>query len=105
MILTVNPAFFLKGKIRLPASKSYSIRAFMIAACGGSSPIIHPSDCDDAQVSIRAIRSLGSRVKEVKIGPVSRWEVIANKYKPQLSKINVKESGTVLRFLLPLRPC
>ena len=102
MILTVKPAFFLKGKVQLPASKSYSIRAFMIAACGGRSTIINPSNCDDAKVAIRVIRFLGAQVKEVKRGPVSRWEITANKNKSQLFKISVKESGTVLRFLLPL---
>ena len=102
MILTVKPAFFLKGKVHLPASKSYSIRAFMIAACGGSSTIINPSNCDDAKVSMRVIKSLGAQVKEVKRGTVSRWDIIAEKYEPRLSRISVKESGTVLRFLLPL---
>ncbi len=102
MILTVKPAFFLKGKVQLPASKSYSIRGFMVAACGGSSTIINPSNCDDAKVSIRVIRSLGAQVKEVRRGPVSHWNIIANKHQSQISRISVKESGTVLRFLLPL---
>ncbi|MCK5260219.1 MAG: 3-phosphoshikimate 1-carboxyvinyltransferase [Candidatus Omnitrophica bacterium] len=102
MILTVKPAFFLKGKVQLPASKSYSIRAFMIAACGGRSTVMNPSNCDDAKVAIRVIRFLGAQVKEVKRGPMAHWEITANRQRSQLSKISVKESGTVLRFLLPL---
>ncbi|MCK5081506.1 MAG: 3-phosphoshikimate 1-carboxyvinyltransferase [Candidatus Omnitrophica bacterium] len=102
MILTVKSAFFLKGKIRLPASKSYSIRAFMIAACGGTSTIIDPSNCDDAKAAVRVIKSLGAQVKEVRKGLMSYWTIVANKQRPQLSRISVKESGTVLRFLLPL---
>lgn len=102
MILTVKPAFFLRGKIRLPASKSYTIRAFMVAACGGSSTITHPSNCDDAKVSMRVIKSLGAQVKKVKKGPAPHWRVVADRCKSHVSRINVKESGTVLRFLLPL---
>jgi len=102
MVLTVKPASFLRGKVQLPASKSYSIRAFVIAACGGRSTIINPSNCDDAKVSIRAARSLGAQVKREKRTGAPRWIVSAGEHLPKLSRINVKESGTVLRFLLPL---
>jgi 3-phosphoshikimate 1-carboxyvinyltransferase len=103
MILTVKPASFLKGKISLPASKSYSIRAFVIAARGGHSVIIGPSNCDDAKVAIRAARFLGAQVNEIKQkGAVPRWEVVAGRHLSSALKINVKESGTVLRFLLPI---
>jgi len=102
MILTVKPASVLKGNIRLPSSKSYSIRAFIIAACGGHSTIIDPSNCDDAKVSMHIARFLGAQVKQNKRSSIPRWSVTARKRSPQISKINVKESGTVLRFLLPL---
>lgn len=102
MTLTVKPASVLKGKIRLPPSKSYSIRAFMIAACGGRSVIIDPSNCDDAKVSMRVARSLGARIKQVAGSSVPRWNVIACNHSVRVSRINVGESGTVLRLLLPL---
>ena len=102
MILTVKPSAFLKGCIRLPASKSYSIRAFIIAACGGESTIINPSNSEDCKVSIQAARSLGASIRMSKNPSGSIWEVTANGKRPCRSKINVKESGTVLRFLLPL---
>ncbi|MBI5415385.1 MAG: 3-phosphoshikimate 1-carboxyvinyltransferase [Candidatus Omnitrophica bacterium] len=99
MILEVQPSGVLRGAVRLPASKSYSIRAFMIAACGGISKIRYPSDCDDARVAMRVARRLGSRMKRVQ---PHLWHVHANVYSPRLSSINVQESGTVLRFVLPL---
>ena len=102
MIVTVKPVSVLKGKVRLPSSKSYSIRSFMIAACGGRSTIIDPSNCDDVKVSIHVARTLGAQVKQTKKSLISRCTVIACKNRPRISKINVKESGTVLRFLLPL---
>ena len=99
MILTVKPAKALKGKIQLPASKSYSIRAFMIAACGGESLIIDPSDCDDAKVAIQTAKSLGFKVTRVKD---NSWVIQPAKTIKNIFQINVKESGTVLRFVLPL---
>jgi len=101
MILTVKPASTLKGTVKLPASKSYSIRAFMTAACGGSSIIVNPSNCEDALVSVQIARHLGARIKVDKNSAKSRWHVVAARNNPRYSKINVNESGTVLRFLLP----
>ncbi len=80
MILTVRPLTKLKGSIYLPASKSYSIRAYFVAACGGQSKIIGSSDCEDAIVA-----------KNIQ-------QVLKNKS----AVFNVGESGTSLRFLLPL---
>ena len=99
MILVVNPVQSLKGRIFLPASKSYSIRAFIIAAGGGVSRIINPSDCDDAKVAMRIARHLGCDIRQIKNGA---WKIKARHHRPHVAKINVGESGTVLRFLLPL---
>ena len=99
MTLTVRPAKFLRGAVHLPSSKSYSIRAFLIAACGGVSRIIDPSDCDDARIAIVASRKLGARVKRY---PKNVWQVNASLKKIKSSVINVGESGTVLRLILPL---
>jgi 3-phosphoshikimate 1-carboxyvinyltransferase len=82
VILDVKPVRALQGVIDLPASKSYTIRAFFIAACGGSSSIIGPCGGDDALIAASAAKALkrGARV------------------------FHVGESGTTLRFLLPLLP-
>ncbi len=99
MILTVKPSDFLQGTIELPSSKSYSIRAFMIAACGGHSIILNQSDCEDAQVALSVAKAFGSKVK--RLGK-NNWDVIANQSNTPISHIHVGESGTVLRFVLPL---
>lgn len=97
---TIFPISQLSGAIQLPASKSYSIRAFIVAGCGGRSVIVGPSDCDDAVVARRVAQSLGARV--LRSGDQT-WTVEARRGQRHLSSvINVKESGTVLRFLLPL---
>lgn len=106
MILKIQPADFVRGVVRVPSSKSYSIRAFLIAACGGASMIRNPSDCDDARVAMRVARHLGARLMP---SAGNAWSVrasrpagVAGRRSPSFSRINVGESGTVLRFLLPL---
>ncbi len=82
MQLTVKPIEHLRGTIELPASKSYSIRAHFIAACGGRSTILGSSDCEDAVVARNVGKALGKKSALFDVG----------------------ESGTSLRFLLPLLP-
>lgn len=98
MILQIKPTQRLSGSIFLPASKSYSIRAFIVGACGGVSQIIDPSNCDDALVAIRVARSLGCKITRKK----NCWHLAVGKTSSNLTKISVGESGTVLRLLLPL---
>lgn len=99
MIRSIKLTKKLKGKVLLPASKSYSIRAFIIAACGGKSRIINPSNCDDALVAKEMAGKLGLRIRRKK-GNV--FECSSSNVNTALRNINVGESGTVLRFVLPL---
>ena len=98
MILKINPIQHLKGTVDLPASKSYSIRAFIVGACGGESQIIKPSNCDDALVAMRVARALGCRIEHKK----DKWLLKAFNGSSRVRTISVGESGTVLRLLLPL---
>ena len=102
MILHVKPAVRLSGEIILPSSKSYTIRALLIAACGGSSTIIRPSDCDDALVALNVAKLLGARIIHKKPNIL---KIEAHRKNFSAKKINVGESGTVLRLLLPLLAC
>ncbi len=97
MTFTVPQSQKLQGSIRLPASKSYSIRAFFIAASGGASTVVHASDSDDAKVAIAVARALGCTMHQAK----GVWHIQAGAREP-LTDFNVGESGTSLRFLLPL---
>ncbi|MDE1920966.1 MAG: 3-phosphoshikimate 1-carboxyvinyltransferase [Candidatus Omnitrophica bacterium] len=78
------PAHGLQGRIRIPASKSYTLRSLLIAARGGVSHIKDASDCDDALVALRTAKALRSSSKA------------------KTALFSVGESGTTLRFLLPL---
>lgn len=98
MNVSIKPADLLKGTIRLPASKSYSIRAFFVAACGGFSTIKYPSDCDDAKVAIRLAGNLGAKVETSS----NAFHVSVSSTAVAAKEFDVGESGTSLRFLLPL---
>lgn len=98
MIFRVKPVSKLKGTVELPSSKSYSIRAALIAGCGGKSLIKNYSDCDDAVVALNVIKALGSKIQ----GSKKDFRVIVPPKIKVPSKISVKESGTTLRFILPL---
>lgn len=100
MLLHIKPTERLSGTVHLPASKSYSIRAFMIGACGGESEIINPSNCEDALVAMRVARALGCKITRKK----DKWILAASKAASTIKTISVGESGTVLRLLLPLLP-
>ena len=82
MILDVKPVRALQGIIDLPASKSYTIRAYFIDALGPPSKMIGASDSEDALAAKSVTRAL----------------------KEGAAVLDVGESGTTLRFLLPLLP-
>ena len=115
MNLSIPPVLSLQGRIRLPASKSYSIRAYIIAARGGISQIQHASNCEDAVIALKTAKALGALVNYqgsnsgvVSKGPISSMSrscVIARssfQRRSNLKTFSVGESGTTLRFLLPL---
>ena len=100
MIFSVGLTKKIKGKISLPSSKSYSIRAAIISACGGASKIRNFSSCEDAKAAMRTAKHLGSKVTRLS---KAAYFVKSNFLKEKKSLvINVNESGTVLRFVLPL---
>jgi len=82
VILDVKPVGALQGVLDLPASKSYTIRAYFIDASGPPSRMIGASDSEDALAAKSVTRAL----------------------KEGAAVLDVGESGTTLRFLLPLLP-
>lgn len=99
MKLTVSSAKKLHGQIKLPSSKSYSIRAFLIAAAGGASLITDPSDCDDSRIAWTIAAALGAKVRWLKTNICRVKGAIRP---PAQNHFQVGESGTVLRLLLPI---
>ncbi len=101
MILNVRPINKIQGSIALPTSKSYSIRALIIAACGGRSQLKYVSNFDDAKVALKVAIDLGAKVQDK--GGVMHFHAPEKPF-VKYKVFNVGESGTSLRFLLPLLP-
>jgi 3-phosphoshikimate 1-carboxyvinyltransferase len=96
MNLVVAPSA-LKGSIEIPASKSHTIRAVVIASLAkGTSRIVSPLDSGDTRSTVKACRALGA---EIKTG--NEWEITGCGGNPTLREpsIDVGNSGTTLRLV------
>ncbi|MFH1849585.1 MAG: 3-phosphoshikimate 1-carboxyvinyltransferase [archaeon] len=87
----------LNGTIEIPASKSHTIRAVVLASlAGGTSEILNPLDSADAISARDACRALGADIEENK-----SWKVrgFAGVPRPSQNRIDVGNSGTTLRIV------
>lgn len=98
MDLKITPAF-LGGNINVPPSKSISHRALIAAAlAGGESTVEKLLDCADTDATIGALTALGAKIEYN--GSTARVTGIS---KPNESAvINCRESGSTLRFMIPV---
>ena len=86
----------VKGKVKAPPSKSYTIRGLMCAALAkGESEIIHPLTSDDTQATINALRQVGIRVHQ----KGDLWRVIGGDFCEPDTDLFCGESATTLRFM------
>ncbi|MBQ1531743.1 MAG: 3-phosphoshikimate 1-carboxyvinyltransferase [Solobacterium sp.] len=87
--------------VRIPPSKSLSHRALIVSALAdGTSKIIHPADNRDMKATIRCLRQLGARIHEE--GDHCIVEGIGGSDRYDGSLIDCSESGSTLRFLIPV---
>lgn len=89
----------LQGDVVVPASKSHTIRAVVIASLAeGESLIERPLDSADAQAARRVFGMLGASIAESKGG----WRVFGTggRIQPPEDILNVENSGTTLRIAL-----
>lgn len=98
-LLKVKKTLSLKGKVKASPSKSYTIRAIVCAALSGRVKIINPLISEDTQAAIGAFRKLGALIE--KSG--NALKVKGFGARPSLAdRVNVGESGTLLRLILPI---
>ena len=93
----VVKASALTGNMEIPASKSHTIRAVVIASLAqGTSRIVSPLDSGDTRSAVKACRALGA---EIETG--NEWVVTGFGGNPVLrgSSIDLGNSGTSLRLL------
>lgn len=101
-VITVSKSK-LSGSIRIPASKSHTIRAVAIAGMAqGTSRIKKPLESADTLSSIQAIRALGAKA-EINHAK-NEWVIQGSqgKIQPIQSLIDVGNSGTTLRIMTAL---
>lgn len=98
MIATISPQK-LHGSVRVPASKSMAHRMLIAAALSDRPTLLEISALNsDIRATMQALQTLGAKI-ELKDG-LYRISPIQNS--PEKCVIDCVESGSTLRFLLPL---
>lgn len=103
--IKIKPSI-LKGKIDIPPSKSMSHRAIICASLSqGESLIENIILSHDIIATLEAMKSFGVEVKMSEVDENGRYSlIIKGREKLQLlnNEIHCKESGSTLRFLIPM---
>ncbi|MFA6890045.1 MAG: hypothetical protein WCQ80_03405, partial [Bacilli bacterium] len=87
----------LKGRIRIPSSKSLTHRALIAASlANGLTQIHHPLYCDDTMTTIACLQSLGIDIQ------TSQNDIILNSpgFYTICGPLDVKESATTFRLMV-----
>lgn len=100
--LTVRPRGPVRGRARLPGSKSLTNRALLLAALAeGETRLPGALESDDTRAMAEGLRALGYRVHAS--GP--EWRVLGTGAPPRVAgevAIDVRAAGTAMRFLTAL---
>ena len=97
MNMLINPAL-LSGSVRVPSSKSDAHRAMICAAlCDGQSLIHGMTDSDDITATANCLTAMGAKFQ--KNG--DSLKIIGGGYE-KTATLDCGESGSTLRFLLPI---
>lgn len=90
----------LKGRVQVPPSKSLAHRAIICASLAkGISRINNIEYSKDIQATIKAMKSLGTRIDEYEDYLIVDGTTT---YTQQNSEIDCEESGSTLRFMVPI---
>lgn len=91
----------LFGTVEAIPSKSCAHRALICASfANGTTNITCPYISEDIQVTVECLKALGATIAKTKQG--FRVVPVKEQNRPQSVQLNCKESGTTLRFMLPL---
>ena len=89
------------GKVTIPPSKSMAHRAIICASLAkGTSIISNISFSDDIQTTIEAMTALGATIEAN--GSTLTITGVASSIHPKQTTIDAHESGSTLRFLIPI---
>ena len=98
MNIVINPRP-LSGRVVIPPSKSISHRALICAAlCQGESEITGVLQCEDTDATTEALTALGAEIRTEN----GKTYVKGITNPPKYAEINCRESGSTLRFIIPV---
>jgi 3-phosphoshikimate 1-carboxyvinyltransferase len=86
----------VSGRLRAPASKSYTIRGLMCAALAqGESQIMHPLSSDDTKAALNVLRNIGVKIS----GGEGLWRIIRDSFHEPKTELYCGDSAATLRFM------
>jgi len=86
----------IAGRVRVPSSKSYTIRGLMCAALAkGESEIMHPLSSDDTEAAINVLSKMGISVRQEE----DLWRISGGNFHQPDTDLFCGESATTLRFM------
>ena len=86
----------IKGRVRVPSSKSYTIRGLMCAALAkGESEIINPLSSDDTEASVNVLRKVGIGIQQKE----DSWQVVGGDFHEPNTDLFCGDSAATLRFM------
>lgn len=86
----------VKGEVKAPSSKSYTLRALMCAALTkGQSEIIHPLSSDDTEAACNMLSKVGISI----IQGMDSWRVRGGNFHKPDTELFCRESAATLRFM------
>ena len=98
MDITIHPGI-LSGAIRAIPSKSQAHRLLICAAfADGTTKLICPETNQDIEATANCLRALGARIVRSETG----YTVEPIRSMPEHAELNCAESGSTLRFMLPV---
>ena len=93
------------GNVKIPASKSMAHRALICASLSdGTSLVSNVTNSKDIEATVGCMKALGAIIKQI---DGTTYEVTGTNLFKQEGNItcNANESGSTLRFLIPLAAC
>ena len=102
MIVTVRPGR-LCGRVTVPASKSAAHRALICAALADAPTVLSPNALNgDIEATVRCLSALGARITRADALTVFPIGASVPEDAGSLRELDCGESGSTLRFLLPV---
>jgi 3-phosphoshikimate 1-carboxyvinyltransferase len=100
MEVTVENTSHLEGVVSAPPSKAFTHRMLIAASLSnGTSEIYNPLVSDDTQATLEAVKALGTETELHE----NCWTIHGQeKLKTPSQPINCRESGSTLRFMIPV---